>query len=78
MRNDITVTFDDIIKQYRTLDLSEESFWSMVREDKQMEADYKEWCETMGVPERKGFSYYYEEYIDQQESVWDSLNDHDE
>mgnify|MGYP000970213595 CR=1 FL=1 len=68
MSNDITITFDDIIKQYRTLDLSEDIFRSMMAEDKQLEAD----------PERKGFAYYYEEYIEQQDSIWDSLDDHDE
>lgn len=62
MSNDITITFDDIIKQYRTLDLSEDIFRSMMAEDKQLEADYKEWCDTLGIPERKGFAYYYEEY----------------
>ena len=51
MSNDITITFDDIIK---------------------------EWCDTLGIPERKGFAYYYEEYIEQQDSIWDSLDDHDE
>ena len=78
MSNDITITFDDIIKQYRTLDLSEDIFRSMMAEDKQLEADYKEWCDTFGIPERKGFAYYYEEYIEQQDSIWDSLDDHDE
>ena len=78
MSYDITITFDDIIKQYRTLDLSEDIFRSMMAEDKQLEADYKEWCDTLGIPERKGFAYYYEEYIEQQDSIWDSLDDHDE
>ena len=78
MSNDITITFDDIIKQYRTLDLSEDIFRSMMAEDKQLEADYKEWCDTLCIPERKGFAYYYEEYIEQQDSIWDSLDDHDE
>ena len=57
MSNDITITFDDIIKQYRTLDLSEDIFRSMMAEDKQLEADYKEWCDTLVIPERKGYSY---------------------
>ena len=78
MSNDITITFDDIIKQYRTLDLSEDIFRSMMAEDKQLDADYKERCDTLGIPERKGFVYYYEEYIEQQDSIWDSLDDHDE
>lgn len=78
MSNDITIVFDDIIKQYRTLDLAEEMFRSMMEDDKQLEADYQEWCDTVGVSGRKGFAYYYEEYLDQQDSVWDSLEDHDE
>lgn len=78
MTNDITITFDDIIKQYHTLDSSEEAFRVMLEADKQLEADYQEWCDTMGVSGRKGFAYYYEEYIEQQDSVWDSLDDHDE
>ena len=36
MSNDITITFDDIIKRYRTLDLSEDIFRSMMAEDKQL------------------------------------------
>ena len=78
MSNDITIIFDDIIKQYRTLDLAEEMFRSMMEDDKQLEADYQEWCDTMGVSGRKCFAYYYEEYLEQQDSVWDSLDDHDE
>lgn len=78
MSNDITIIFDDIIKQYRTLELSEEIFRTMIEEDKQLDVDYQEWCDTVGVSSRKGFSYYYEEYIEQQDSVWDSLDDQDE
>lgn len=78
MSNDITIIFDDIIKQYRTLELSEEIFRTMIEEDKQLDADYQEWCDTVGVSSRKGFPYYYEEYIEQQDSVWDSLDDQDE
>ena len=78
MNNDITITFDDTIKQYRTLDSSEEAFRAMLEVDKQLEADYQEWCDTVGISARKGFAYYYEEYIEQQDSVWDSLDDHDE
>ncbi len=77
MTNDITMTFDSIIKQCHTLDLSEETLRAMLNEDEQLAIDYTEWCETMGVTERKGFAYYYEEYIEQQGSVWDSLADHD-
>ncbi len=50
----------------------------MMDDDPQLEADYQEWCDTMGVSSRKGFAYYYEEYIEQQDSVWDSLDDQDE
>ena len=78
MNNDVTIIIDDVIKQYRTLDLSEEVFRSMMDDDPQLEADYQEWCDTMGVSSRKGFAYYYEEYIEQQDSVWDSLEDQDE
>ncbi len=78
MTNDITMTFDRIIKQCHTLELSEETFRVMLDEDEQLVANYTEWCETMGVTERKGFAYYYEEYFEHQDTIWDSLADHDE
>ena len=53
MSNDITITFDDIIKRYRTLDLSEDIFRSMMAEDKQLVADYKEWCDTLGIRKKR-------------------------
>ena len=78
MNNDVTIIIDDVIKQYRTLDLSEEVFRSMMADDPQLYADDQECCDTMGVSSRKGVAYYYEEYIEQQDSVWDSLDDQDE
>ncbi len=75
--NDILEVFEHIIKQYRTLDMCEKELHLLLNEDSALRADYKEWCETMGYTERKGFAEFFQEYVDREGSVWDSLEDQD-
>ncbi len=78
MSDDITMVFEELIKQYHTLDMAEEMFRAQLEEDERLAEDYKEWCDTLGISERKGFASFYEEYMELQGSIWDSFKDHDE
>ena len=40
--------------------------------------DYKEWCEERDYTEKHGFKEFCEEYLESQDSIWESLNDYDE
>lgn len=49
----------------------------MISDDPELRADYRLWCQDNGHTERYGFLDYAEEFIDMQNSVWDSLTDYD-
>ena len=77
MSNDITITFDDIIKQYRTLDLSEDIFRSMMAEDKQLQVD--DFIRLIQESQEEEFKCEFTVYRRLQIfCIWDSLDDHDE
>lgn len=78
MSDNITELIESIIKQNRSLDLAEASFRHLLEEDKDLRDEYKEWCDAKGYTERKGFSDYFQEYVEREDSIWDSLNIEDE
>lgn len=73
MDGNITELFDILIKQYPDLESAKEAFQEYMKENPDMEDDYKEWCDTMGYSEKKGFSEYYVEYMEHADSIWDSI-----
>ena len=70
--NDITQLFNSLLQQYGSIDIAEAEFKKLLQEE------YSEWCHAVGSTEKRGFLDYCEEYIDSQNSVWDSLKDFDE
>ena len=43
-----------------------------------MTSSTSQWCHEVGSSERRGFLDFCEEYLDNQESIWDTLdNDYD-
>ena len=50
----------------------------MMADDEELRIDYKEWCENHGYTEKHGFKEFCEEYLESQDSIWESLNDYDE
>lgn len=76
--NDITILFDEILAQHRSVDIAEAEFKRLIGEDADLRLAYKDWCESTGSSEKNGFRDYCDEYIDSQESIWDTLNDYDE
>lgn len=76
--DDITQLFDDLLQQWRSIDMAEAEFRKMVAEDNDLHRIYSQWCSDNGSSERRGFLDYCEEYLDRENSVWGTLdNDFD-
>mgnify|MGYP000032951001 FL=1 len=75
---DITEVFHQVIQQAGSIDMAEAEFKKMVGEDDELHKLYRQWCHEVGSSERRGFLDFCEEYLDNQESIWDTLdNDYD-
>lgn len=71
----ITDLFEQILKHNRAVDLAEAEFKRMIADDDELHEQYREWCDETGHTERRGFLDFAEEYIADQNEVWDTLND---
>ncbi|MCM1505270.1 MAG: hypothetical protein NC127_08750 [Muribaculum sp.] len=76
--NDITEIFLHVIRQYGSVDIADAEFKKMIHEDSELREEYREWCRAVGSSEKMGFLDYCDEYLDSQESIYDTLNDYDE
>ncbi len=74
---DLEELFKYIIDQHRSIDVADMEFHKMIAEDQALRDQYRQWCHEVGNTERNGFRDYCNEYIENQESVWDSLTDYD-
>lgn len=75
---DITDVFLHILHQYGSVDMAEAEFKKMINEDSELRTEYREWCDAVGSSEKNGFLDFCKEYMDSQESIYDTLNDYDE
>ncbi len=75
---DITDLFLRIIHQSKSVDIAEAEFKRLIHEDAELREQYREWCDAVGSSEKQGFSDFCDEYIDSQESIYDTLSDYDE
>lgn len=76
--NNFTDLFDDLLRSCGSVDIAEAEFKRMVAESAELRAEYRQWCHETGHTERRGFLDYAEEYLDSQDTIWDSLTDYDE
>lgn len=72
---DITDFFNDMLRQYGSVDIAEAEFKKQLHEDADLHEMYREWCHEVGSSEKNGFMDYCEEYLESQESIWDNLKD---
>ncbi len=72
---DITEFFNDLLRQYGSVDIAEAEFKKQLHEDAALHEQYREWCHEVGSSEKKGFLDYCEEYLESQDSIWDNLKD---
>lgn len=75
---DITKLFLNVLHQAGSVDIAEAEFKKMIGEDDQLHKEYREWCHENGSSERRGFLDFCDEYLNDREEAWDSLNDYDE
>lgn len=78
MENDITELFRTLIAQTGSIDMAEQEFKKMIGEDQDLHRLYRDYCQEVGSTERRGFLDFADEFMDSQESIWDSLSDFDE
>lgn len=75
---DLEDFFDQIIEQTKSIDIAEAEFKRQLADDAELAAEYTEWCTIRETTERNGFREYCEEYLEQQNDVFNSLTDYDE
>ncbi len=66
------------IQNHGSVDIAEHEFKKALSEDSKLKKDYRSWCDEMGYTERHGFREFAAEYLENIDSVWDSLTDYDE
>ena len=73
--NDLLSTFNELLRAYGSVDMAEAEFKRLIGDDPELYDAYREWCAENGHTERNGFLDYAEEYIENQNSIWDTLSD---
>lgn len=69
--------FENLLNQFKSVDLAHAELRRLMADDPELRREYSQWCEEQGVAERYGFLDFAAEYIEQQNSIWDSLTDYD-
>lgn len=73
----MTDLFINIIYQTDSLDMAESEFRRMLVDEPELRRQYKQYCREVGSSERNGFKDFCEEYMEEQDNVWNSLSDFD-
>lgn len=76
--NDITDLFRDYITQFKSPDIAEFEFKKCINDDPELREEYREWCQEVGSTEKNGFFDFCDIYLEEQNDVWENLNDFDE
>ena len=76
--DDITLLFIEILQQAGSVDMAESEFKKLIGEDDELHMQYREWCHEVGNTERNGFIDFCDEYLRDQDSVWDNLSDYND
>lgn len=75
---DIPSLIIELLHQFGSIDIAESEFSRQIHEDEKMMIAFREWCNEMGYKERKAFVEYCQEYINENEEIFDSLSDYNE
>lgn len=75
---DITQIFNSYLHQHKSVDIAERAFKQSVADDPELRRLYREWCHEVGSTEKNGFVDYCDEYLDEQNQVWENLNDYND
>lgn len=74
---DLTEYFVNILKQSDSIDIAESEFKRSLIDDDDLKRRYREYCREIGTSEKHGFLDFCEEYMQNQDSIWESLSDYD-
>ncbi len=75
---DIPTLIHDLLLQFGSVDIAESEFKRMVNEDDELKNEFKRWCEEFGYKERNAFRNYCQDYIQDHESIFDTLSEYNE
>ena len=75
MEIDITDFFNELLKEYGSIDIADAEFKKQLHEDAELKRVYREWCHEVGSSEKNGFLDYCEEFLESQDSIWENLKD---
>lgn len=73
--DELLTTFEEVLRSHGNVDIAEAEFKRLIADDNDLHELYREWCAETGHTERHGFLDWAEEYISNQNSVWDTLTD---
>lgn len=74
---EMTNIFVNIIQQTDSLDVAESEFRRMMVDEPELRRRYREYCHEVGSSERNGFKDFCEEYMQDQDNMWNALSDYD-
>jgi len=75
---DLTEFFADLLRQHRSVDIANDAFKKLLNDDSDLKAAYSEWCHEVGSSEKDGFIDFCEEYLENQDSIYDSLSEYND
>lgn len=78
MSSDINEFFVKLLRQSGSVDIARAEFKRMIADDDELKEMYASWCEETGHNVKDGFDNFCEEFMDSQQSIWESFNDFDE
>ena len=76
--NTIEELFNSYLTQFKSVDIAESEFKKDLHTDPDMRRMYRQWCHEVGSSEKNGFTDYCDEYLRDQNSVWDTLSDYND
>ena len=75
--NDISEILRALLDRYSNTSELDTEFQDMLRDDKQLKADYEQWCEELGYNVRDGYREFINEIVESQDSIWDNYREFD-
>lgn len=76
--SDITEYFITLLHECGSPDMADYAFKKAIHEDEELHEEYREWCLAVGSSEKNGFLDFCDEYISNQDSIYDSLSDYND
>jgi len=76
--SDITELFVSLLQEHGSVDIAEHVFKQSLNDDAVLKEEYSEWCHAVGSSEKRGFLDFCEDYIANQDSIYDSLSEYND